>query len=176
MNEEERQRRDDVLETLRLSMNSEDHDSIMWNKMLLNDTYIIGIELDKALADSTSDYNIVLREGDHLDVPEYNPTVRVSGDVQYPNTITYVEGKGYKWYANKAGGFSESSKKRKAFVIYPNGMMAKLKSGTNIEPGSEIIIPSKRKFHYWKAAEWLGLGNVISSFATTIAMISYLTR
>jgi Periplasmic protein involved in polysaccharide export len=176
MNDEERQRRDDVLETLRLSMNSEDHDSIMWNKMLLNDTYIIGIELDKALADSTSDYNIVLREGDHLDVPEYNPTVRVSGDVQYPNTITYVEGKGYKWYANKAGGFSESSKKRKAFVIYPNGMMAKLKSGTNIEPGSEIIIPSKRKFHYWKAAEWLGLGNVISSFATTIAMISYLTR
>ena len=176
MNDEERQRRDDVMETLRLSMNSEDHDSIMWNKMLLNDTYIIGIELDKALADSTSDYNIVLREGDHLDVPEYNPTVRVSGDVQYPNTITYVEGKGYKWYANKAGGFSESSKKRKAFVIYPNGMMAKLKSGTNIEPGSEIIIPSKRKFHYWKAAEWLGLGNVISSFATTIAMISYLTR
>lgn len=176
MNDEERQRRDDVLETLRLSMNSEDHDSIMWNKMLLNDTYIIGIELDKALADSTSDYNIVLREGDHLDVPEYNPTVRVSGDVQYPNTVTYVEGKGYKWYANKAGGFSESSKKRKAFVIYPNGMMAKLKSGTNIEPGSEIVIPSKRKLHYWKAAEWLGLGNAISSFATTIAMISYLTR
>ena len=176
MNDEERQRRDDVLETLRLSMNSEDHDSIMWNKMLLNDTYIIGIELDKALADSTSDYNIVLREGDHLDVPEYNPTVRVSGDVQYPNTITYVEGKGYKWYANKAGGFSESSKKRKAFVIYPNGMMAKLKSGTNIEPGSEIVIPSKRKLHYWKAAEWLGLGSAISSFATTIAMISYLTR
>ena len=176
MNDEERQRRDDVLETLRNTIDASARDSVSWNKMLMNDTYNIGIELDKALADSTSDYNIVLREGDRLDIPEYNATVRISGDVQYPNTITYVEGKGFKWYANKAGGFSQTARKSKAFVIYPNGMMAKLKSSTNIEPGSEIVIPSKKKIHYWTTAEWLGLGSTLSSLATTIAMISYLTK
>ena len=148
MNDEERQRRTAVLEAIRNSMSQGERDSIAWNKMELDNTYTIGIELDKALADPSSDYNIVLREGDHVDVPEYNGTVRVSGDVQFPNTITWVEGKNWKWYVNRAGGLSESAKKKKAFIVYPNGMMDKLSSSTTVEPGSEIVVPSKRKLRY----------------------------
>ena len=176
MNDEEKQRREDVLETIRNNMSKTERDSIPWNKMELSDTYSIGIELDKALADPAGYYNITLREGDHIDIPEYNPTVKISGDVQFPNTVTYVAGKNYKWYVDKAGGFSQSAKKSKAFIVYQNGMMDRLKSSTKIEPGSEIVVPSKRKMHYWKAAEWLGLGGTLSSLATTIAMIAYLTK
>ena len=176
MNDEERQRQVAVLEAIRNSIDRGERDSISWNKMELGDTYSIGIELDKALADPNSDYNVTLREGDQIDVPEYNPTVKISGDVQFPNTVTYVEGKKYKWYVDKAGGFSQTAKKSKSFIVYQNGMMEKLKSSTTIEPGSQIVVPSKRKLHYWKAAEWLGLGGTLSSLATTIAMIAYLTR
>ena len=176
LSDEERQRRDDVINALRNNMSKEDRDSIAWNKMMMNNTYPIGIELEKALADPSGDYNIVLREGDRIDVPEYNGTVRVSGDVQFPNTITFVSDKNYKWYVRKAGDFSQSAKKRKSFIIYPNGMMDKLKKRTKIEPGSEIVVPSKRKLHYWKAAEWIGFGSSLSSLATTIAMIAYLTK
>lgn len=176
MNDEERQRQAAVLEAVRNSMSQGDRDSIAWNKMELGDTYPIGIELDKALADPSSDFNITLREGDRIDVPEYNPTVKISGDVQFPNTVTYIAGKNYKWYVDKAGGFSQTAKKRKAFIVYQNGMMDKLSSRTKIEPGSQIVVPSKRKLHYWKAAEWLGLGGTLSSLATTIAMIAYLTK
>ena len=111
-----------------------------------------------------------------IDVPEYNPTVKISGDVQFPNTVTYVAGKNFKWYVDRAGGFSQTAKKRKSFIVYQNGMMEVLKSGTPVEPGSQIVVPSKRKLHYWKAAEWLGLGGTLSSLATTIAMIAYLTK
>lgn len=176
MNDEERQRQAAVLEAVRNSMSQGERDSIAWNKMELGDTYPIGIELDKALADPSSDFNITLREGDRIDVPEYNPTVKISGDVQFPNTVTYIAGKNYKWYVDKAGGFSQTAKKRKAFIVYQNGMMDKLSSRTKIEPGSQIVVPSKRKLHYWKAAEWLGLGGTLSSLATTIAMIAYLTK
>ena len=176
MNDEERQRRSAVLEAIQNNLSRGEHDSIPWNKMELSDTYTIGIELDKALKDPSGDYNIVLREGDHIEVPEYNGTIRVSGDVQFPNTITFVEGKNYKWYVERAGGFSQTAKKSKAFIVYPNGMMDKLTSHTTIDPGSEIVIPSKRKLHYWRAAEWIGLGSALSSVATTIAMIAYLTK
>ena len=176
MNDEERQRRSEVLKALRSNLTKEELDSVSWEKMELGDTYPIGIQLDKALEDPSSDYNIVLREGDHIDVPEYLGTVKVSGDVQFPNTITFVEGKNYKWYVKKAGGFSESAKKKKAFIIYPNGMMDHLSSSTEVEPGSEIVVPSKRKLHYWTAAQWVGLGSTFASLATTIAMIAYLTK
>lgn len=176
MNDEERQRQAAVLEAIRSSMSQGERDSISWDKMDLNDTYPIGIELDKALANPDGDYNITLREGDLIDVPEYNPTVKISGDVQFPNTVTYVAGKNFKWYVDRAGGFSQTAKKRKSFIVYQNGMMEVLKSGTPVEPGSQIVVPSKRKLHYWKAAEWLGLGGTLSSLATTIAMIAYLTK
>ena len=176
MSDEERQRQTAVLEAIRNNMDSGQRDSIAWNKMDLGSTYVIGIELDKALDDPESDFNITLREGDRIDVPEYNPTVKISGDVQFPNTVTYVAGKNYKWYVNRAGGFSQTAKKRKAFIVYPNGMMDKLRAGTKVEPGSQIVVPSRRKLNYWKAAEWLGLGGTLSSLATTIAMVAYLTK
>ena len=176
MNDEERARRTEVMKALRSSLSQGDRDSIAWDKMDMGDTYPIGIQLDKALADPSSDYNIVLREGDHIDVPEYLGTVKVSGDVQFPNTITFVEGKSYKWYVNKAGGFSETAKKKKAFIIYPNGMMDKLTSSTDVEPGSEIVVPSKRKLRYWTATQWVGLGSAFASLATALAMVAYITK
>lgn len=176
MNEEERQRRHDVLEAIRNTMDSSERDSIAWNKMEMSTDYPIGIRLDEALADPDGDYNIVLREGDRIVVPEFIGTVKVSGDVQFPNTITYVEGKKAKWYINKAGGYSQTAKKRKAFVVYQNGMMELVKRNTTIEPGAEIVVPSSRRLHFWKATEWIGLGSALSSAATTIAMIAYLTK
>jgi len=176
MNEEERQRRHDVLEAIRNTMDSAERDSIAWNKMEMSTDYPIGIRLDKALADPDGDYNIVLREGDRIVVPEFIGTVKVSGDVQFPNTVTYVEGKKAKWYINKAGGYSQTAKKRKAFVVYQNGMMELVKRNTTIEPGAEIVVPSSRRLRFWKATEWIGLGSALSSAATTIAMIAYLTR
>ena len=176
MNEEERQRRHDVLEAIRNTMDSAERDSIAWNKMEMSTDYPIGIRLDEALADPDGDYNIVLREGDRIVVPEFIGTVKVSGDVQFPNTVTYVEGKKAKWYINKAGGYSQTAKKRKAFVVYQNGMMELVKRNTTIEPGAEIVVPSSRRLRFWKATEWIGLGSALSSAATTIAMIAYLTR
>ena len=176
MNDEERTRRAAVIDALRNSLSQGERDSIPWNKMLLSDSYPIGIELDKALDDPSCDYNIVLREGDHIDIPEYNGTVKISGDVQFPNTVTYIKGKNYKWYIDKAGGYSQSAKKRKTFIVYQSGMMETVKKGAKVEPGCEIIVPSKRRLHFWKAAEWLGLGGTLSSLATTIAMIAYLTK
>ena len=173
MNDEERVRKQAVLESLRNNLDAKD--SIAWSKLEMDETYPIGIDLEKALKEPGGRYDIVLRENDRIDIPEYNGTVRISGDVQFPNTVTYVEGKGAKWYIDNAGGYSESAKKKKAFVIYQNGMMDRVTRSTTIEPGSEIVVPSKKKKHVDVTAI-ATLGSVLSPLATMVALIAYLTK
>lgn len=173
MNDEERQRKQAVLDAIR--NNLDEKDSISWNKMEMSNTYPIGIDLEKALKEPGGQYDIVLREGDRIDVPEYNGTVRISGDVQFPNTVTYVKGKNAKWYIENAGGYSESAKKKKAFIVYQNGMMDVLAKGTNVEPGSEIIVPSKKKKHVDLNA-LTSASLALTPLTSIAALIAYLSK
>ncbi len=134
-----------------------------------NDTvrYSVGIELDKALANPGSDFDVTLKEGDRLIVPEYNGTVKINGNVMYPNTVAYSEGKKYKWYVNQAGGFGSRSKKSRSFVVYQNGTVSKAKKA-KIEPGCEIIVPSKTT----STSEIIGqIGSVGTSMATLLTLL-----
>ena len=173
MNDEERIRKQAVLDALHNNLT--ENDSVAWNKMELDSTYTIGIDLEKAMAEPGGRYDIVLRENDRIDIPEYNGTVRISGDVQFPNTVTYVEGKKGKWYIENAGGYSDTARKRRSFVIYQNGMMERLSKGAVIEPGSEILVPSKKKKH-WSVTDLASLGSVLTPLATMVALISYLSK
>jgi len=173
MSEEERVRKQSVLEALHNNLDAKD--SISWSKMEMDSTYLIGIDLEKAIKEPGGRYDIVLRENDRLDIPEYNGTVRISGDVQFPNTVTYVEGKNVKWYIKNAGGFSESAKKKKTFIVYQNGMMNSASRSTTVEPGSEIIVPSKKKKNFDLASLSI-LGSVLSPLATMVALIAYLSK
>lgn len=173
MNDEERQRKQAVLDAIR--NNLDEKDSISWNKMEMSNTYPIGIDLEKAMKEPGGQYDIVLREGDRIDIPEYNGTVRISGDVQFPNTVTYVKGKSAKWYIQNAGGYSESAKKKKAFIVYQNGMMDMLAKGTNVEPGSEIIVPSKKQKHV-NLNTISTIGAAFTPLATVAALIAYISK
>ncbi|MDE7118147.1 MAG: SLBB domain-containing protein, partial [Bacteroidaceae bacterium] len=173
MSEEERIRKQAVLENIRNTLSEKD--SIAWGKIDLQNTYVIGIDLEKALANPGSPYDIVLRENDQIEIPEYNGTVAIAGDVQFPNTVTYVEGRNYKWYVQNAGGFSETAKKKKMFVVYQNGMMDKVSRNTKIEPGSQIFVPSKKKKNV-DLGNLAVLGSVLTPLATMVALISYLTK
>lgn len=174
MNDEERSRRAAVMDALRSSLNRKD--SVAWDKMEMGNTYVIGIELDKALEHPGSDYDIVLRENDRIDVPEYNGTVKISGDVQFPNTVTFTGSKSYKWYINKAGGYSETARKKKTFIVYQNGMMAKAGSGAKIEPGCEIVVPSKKPKQPWRVAEVLAGISSLTGLASIVTAIAYMTK
>ena len=114
------------------------------SKMGQDTVYYVGIELDKALANPGSDYDVVLREGDRLVVPEYSGTVKINGNVMHPNTVAYMQGKSYKWYINKAGGYGNGAKKSKAYILYQNGLVSKVSKG-KVEPGCEIIVPNKTR-------------------------------
>lgn len=163
-------------ETIRLAQaNQESEDSISLSKLEISRTYTVGIDLEKALSQPGSSYDFVLQPHDHLFVPEEQSTVKISGDVMYPNTVIYVPGKNLNYYVDQAGGFGEKAKKNKAFIVYMNGTIAKYKRNTPIEPGSSIIIPSKPDKHFdWNKV--IAVASTFGSLATMTAAIATLTK
>lgn len=144
-------------------------------KFNVPDEYPIGIDLAEALKNPGSDADMILREGDRLIVPQYNGTVKINGAVMYANTVAYEKGKSVKKYIDEAGGFASDAQKSKAYIIYMNGKVAKVGHGAKVQPGCEIVIPSKLK-RKMSIAETMSLGTSMSSIAAMIATIANLSK
>lgn len=144
-------------------------------KFQVSDMYPVGIELDKAIAHPGSDADLVLREGDRLIVPQYNGTVKINGAVMYPNSVGYVEGKSVAYYIDQAGGFANDAKKSNTYILYMNGMLAKVGHNAKVRPGCEIIVPTKIQSRMG-LAETLSIGSSAASIAAVIATIANLLK
>jgi len=171
MNADEKARRDFLIEQVRKQAGVRSSDSIAVSQLALSNTYPVGIYLDKALANPGCEEDIVLREGDHIVVPEYISTVKVSGNVMYPNTVSYKPGKNYKYYVNQAGGFGNHAKKRKTWVIYPNGTMAQVGHGAKIEPGCEIVVPMKPEPKAGLVQQWVAVAQSVASMSALLVIM-----
>ena len=171
LSDEERRRQNDAI---RMAQNGEGKDSISIQKLNLSETYTVGIDLEKALANPKSDFDLVLREGDVLYIPEYVNTVKISGSVMYPNAVVYQKGKNLKFYINQAGGYGNMAKKKKVYVVYMNGTVSRLKArnASAIEPGCEIIVPSKAEKKHMAMAEILGISSTTATIAAMVATMA----
>jgi len=173
MTEEERARMQYLIRIARQS--ADENDSISLDKLAITETYSVGIHLDEAIAHPGSSQDVELMNGDRLEIPRFNHTVRISGDVNAPNTVAFEEGKNYKYYIEQAGGFGDRAKKRHAYIIYQNGTMAKARKA-KVEPGCEIVVPSKAKRDGLSVAQWLGIGSSVASLGTMFATIAHLVK
>ena len=138
-------------------------------------SYPVGIELDKALAAPGGREDIVLREGDRIIVPRYDATVKINGEVMYPNTVAYRKGKSASWYIDQAGGFTSKGKKSQTYIIYMNGTVAKAGHNAKPEPGCEIVVPSK-PLNKTTLTETLSIATGIGSLAAIIATLASLLK
>ena len=151
-------------------------DTIDIKRIDYGDTYYVGIELDKALKDPGSNEDLVLREGDKLVVPTYNGTVKISGEVMYPNTVAYNAGKKADFYIDQAGGWSNKARKSRTFIIYMNGTVQKLRRGVRPEPGCEIVVPAKPKKDVNQLQQTLSIASTAASIATMIATLTNILK
>lgn len=172
MSEDELQARDESLKMARMMQNSSASDSISMEKMIFSDRYSVGIELDKALANPGCDEDLVLQDGDVLFIPQLVNTVRIQGEVMFPNTVVYKKDKNLKYYIEQAGGYGSAAKKKNAYVVYLNGTVAKAKGNVPIEPGCQIIVPSKAQGTgpNWQAIMSIAsVGGTLGTMAAAIA-------
>ena len=111
----------------------------------------IGIDLPKILKDDDSRDNVILAGGDSINIPEYNPIIMVQGAVNSPGAVPYTPGKSLDWYVNAAGGYTQFSDNKHAYVTQANGkrlgVKRKLILADNVpkpEPGAVVFVPAKR--------------------------------
>jgi protein involved in polysaccharide export with SLBB domain len=168
MNDEERRRMQSTMKAVR-DILTEKGDSVSYGKLDLDNNYPVYIDLEKAMSKPGGEADILMREGDQIFVPEYDPIVRVSGDVMFPNTFYYESGKNYKYYVYEAGGFGHRAKKSKSFIVYQNGKAGLVKKGAKPEPGCEIVIVSKKKKTPWSLTQ---VGSAFTGITSLAAMVT----
>lgn len=166
LNDQERAIQEELLE---MHLN----DSIVTPKYKIKDRYNVGIDLEKALEKPGSDYDIVLRGGDEITIPQISSTVRINGSVLHPNSVAYIKGKKASYYINEAGGIKKDGDKSRAYIMYANGHVSKLSKG-KVESGCEIIIPEKidkRGVDPAKVSQWVAITSGIATLAALIVSL-----
>ena len=135
----------------------------------------VGIDLNEILKNPDSKYNMVLKSGDVLTIPSLKETVKVDGEVIVPSLMRFDSSYDLKDYINNSGGFSESARKSKTYVVYLNGQIAVtkrflfFKSYPKLEPGALVIVPKKPEAkNQTSVSQIVG---VTSSLATTALLI-----
>ena len=175
MNEDELARRDEMIRMARQSASASTKDSLSLEQLALETTYTVGIHLDEALANPGCDEDVELQEGDRLVIPRYNRTVRISGDILKPNTVAFKEKKSYKYYIEQAGGYGKRARKSHTYILYQNGTIAKASKG-DIEPGCEVIVPTKGPKDSANLQQWLAIGTSAASLATMFVSIANMLK
>ena len=160
-----------------LDLVKQNSDSLDIAKLELGEVYYVGIDLEEAIKNPGTSVDLVLREGDILDIPEFNNTVRISGAVLYPNTIVYDEDKKVSHYVEQAGGYAARAKKNGIYVLYMNGHIAKAKKNSKkvVEPGCELIVPNRGESKF-KIENIMAFATSAASLATMVATIANITK
>ena len=147
-----------------------DKEEIDVEKLKVNEIYPVGLQLDKALENPGSDYDVILRDGDEVIVPERTTTVRIQGEVLFPNTVHFVSGKPVRYYVRQAGGFNENARRSKVYVLYLNGT-ASTGMNARVEPGCEIVVPRRPERDKLTATEIMSISSSAASVAAMVATI-----
>lgn len=117
-------------------------DSLLVERDMREDFYKVAVNLKKSLENPGCVDDVILRDGDRLVVEPQQNTVRISGNVPYPNAVPYVKGQSVKYYMGQAG--TRGRKNRKwAYIVYQNGSSEMVRNGAKIEPGCELVVPER---------------------------------
>ncbi|MDP4904464.1 MAG: SLBB domain-containing protein, partial [Algoriphagus sp.] len=142
------------------------------------ETEAVAINLEKILANPGSEEDLVLEEGDILNVPKLLQTVRMRGDVVYPTTLRHEQGRSLRFYINGAGGFDRRANRKQTYVVYANGAVKRTKgffgvrSFPVVEPGAEVIIPSKGPKIPIRLGELVGVTTGLATLALVLSQIN----
>lgn len=147
-------------------------DSLDMKRIEMSNTQMVGINLDQAMKNPGSDqWDLVLREGDRLVIPQYNNTITINGQVMYPNSVAYKEGASLSYYINQSGGYGLRAKTNSVFAVNMNGTVTRVKSAKDITPGCTIVVPAKGKKQRLSFGEILSLGSMTATLGTVIATL-----
>ena len=138
----------------------------------------VGIDLPRILKNPHARYDLLLEDGDVINIPKQLQTVKVSGEVLSPSSVMFAGSKGFKRYINESGGFAPRALKKRAYIIYANGGVASTKkflffnNYPEVKPGGEIFVPQKEeKKNNLSTSEIVAISTGLATIATLVFTI-----
>lgn len=144
----------------------------------IRQTEAVAIDLAAIMRNPYSDVDLILEEGDILSIPKQLQTVRMRGDVVYPATVRYQSDRGASYYINRAGGFDIRANRKRTYVVYANGEVARTKNFLGIRaypqvrPGAEIIVPTKGPRVPVRPGELVGIATGLATLVLVVTQIN----
>lgn len=141
---------------------------------------LIFVDFDKALKNKTSPSNLLLENGDRLEIPKEKQTVTIVGQVLSPTTVAYQPNFNFREYIAQAGGFTDSAFVKKTFVKYANGStnrtrsFAGIKDYPKVQQGMTIIVPTRNRIRMTSAEKIAISTGFISLSAVLLTLIRLL--
>jgi polysaccharide biosynthesis/export protein len=140
---------------------------------------LVAIDLQEVMRKPSLSANLLLESGDSLAIPRISELVNIQGSVLNANIVNYDPRFTFNDYMQQAGGFNENAWKRKIYVTYSNGRVARTKkflfltSHPTIEPGAVIQVPSKpeKSKKETSVAEKVAVASAVSSLTFVVITI-----
>ena len=110
----------------------------------------VSIDLYQAMKNRNSKYDIILQENDIVYIPEINPFISVTGNVQSPLKVAFDNKHiNQRYYIDKAGGFAVKPWRKRIYVTYANGRSKRTRSFLflhfypKVKEGSIVNVPAR---------------------------------
>ena len=94
--------------------------------------------------------DLLLENGDRINIPAIDNLILVSGEVMFPNTVAMAADKGIDDYIDTAGGYSQNADHSRIIIAHRDGSFEDTEShagwfdeDTTIRPGDEIMVLPK---------------------------------
>jgi protein involved in polysaccharide export with SLBB domain len=101
---------------------------------------VIKLSAPETMKNTTED--VVLGDGDSLEVPEPIDSVLVLGSVRNATSVLHAPGAGVDYYVSRVGGYAKESDKKEIHIVKADGSaVAGFTNIRTVDPGDTIIVP-----------------------------------
>jgi protein involved in polysaccharide export with SLBB domain len=145
----------------------------------LRDTEPVGrlvIDLDRILAGSGTDDDILLKAGDTLRVPRQAQEVTVIGEVQNATSHLYDPSLSRDDYMRLSGGTTQKADDKRIYIVRANGSVESgggsrwFRDSGSVQPGDTIVVPLDAE-RMRPLPLWTAVTTIIYNLAVAVAAI-----
>lgn len=132
----------------------------------------VTVDFSKLMEKGDSAQNVLLNPFDRITIPARSSTVYVFGQVVQPGHVPLADGKNYKYYIDRTGGFTEEARTGDVKVIKGGTRVWLDPSETTVEDGDLIWVPKEVQYPFtYYMTIYSQIAEILGAIATVALLV-----
>ncbi len=162
--------------SMRGSISPDDTASYFMETELRLQKEIVNVDFEKLFLQNDKSQDVLLKDGDYIQIPSLKNTIYVFGQVISPGHIPFIKDGTVEYYTSKCGGFTDAARKGDVKIIKNKTKQWLDPDETTIEEGDYIWIPKtpERSFAYYTTvlSQTASILSVVIGIAVLIVQVT----